>query len=243
LRDLKKMAGAHLDTHVVLEDARITAASAQRNVEPLWEVLERVLPAPKSESEEATPPLLLLEIASGCGLHGSTFAKRRPDISFQPTEFDASLLASIAAWSAELSNVRAPRSLDVTAQPWANAEGLSDIGDASLDFILNVNMVHISPFNVCEALFSGAGTALRDGGAMLMYGPFVVEDVPTAPSNERFDAVLRERDARWGLRSVEAELLPLAAKAGLVLEERIAMPANNFCLLWRKALATVARIK
>ena len=222
-------AGAHLDTHVRGSDARVTAKSAERNAEPIWAVLERVLPP----AHTGAP--LLLEIASGCGLHASLFGARRPDIVYQPTEYSAELLPSIAAWSKEISSVRPPVILDVAARPWSASNGLADIVPGALDIVLNVNMVHISPFTVCEGLFAGAGETLKAGGAMVMYGPFVVDGVETAASNLTFDATLRERDASWGLRSVETELKPLADAAGLVLEEAIAMPANNFTLVWRKA--------
>jgi hypothetical protein len=154
---------------------------------------------------------------------------------YQPTEYSAELLPSIAAWSKEISSVRNPVVLDVAARPWSASNGLADIVPGALDIVLNVNMVHISPFTVCEGLFAGAGETLKAGGAMVMYGPFVVDGVETAASNLKFDATLRERDASWGLRSVETELKPLADAAGLVLEEAIAMPANNFTLVWRKA--------
>ena len=45
---------------------------------------------------------------------------------------------------------------------------------------------------------------------------------------------MRARDARWGLRSLE-EVAVVAAQAGLVLAERVAMPANNLMLRFTSA--------
>ena len=54
------------------------------------------------------------------------------------------------------------------------------------------------------------------------------------PATQAFDADLRARDARWGVRDLEW-LQELAADSGLALEERVEMPANNQTLIFRKA--------
>jgi hypothetical protein len=54
--------------------------------------------------------------------------------------------------------------------------------------------------------------------------------VPTAPSNLAFDADLRQRNPAWGLRGLH-EVLAQAQAAGLQLQERVAMPANNLLLV------------
>jgi len=41
------------------------------------------------------------------------------------------------------------------------------------------------------------------------------------------------QDGRWGLRDME-DVERLAGEAGLVLERRVAMPANNFSLVFRR---------
>ena len=77
----------------------------------------------------------------------------------------------------------------------------------------------------------GAARHLAPHGVLVTYGPYLEDDVPTSPGNAAFDLDLRRRDASWGLRrreDVEAE----AARAGLVLRERVAMPANNLLLVW-----------
>ena len=94
-------------------------------------------------------------------------------------------------------------------------------------------MVHIAPWAAVEGLFAGAGQLLASGAPLLLYGPFIESDVPTADSNLAFDASLRDRNPDWCLRDVAA-LDALAKAAGLHRTQRIAMPANNLMLVWRR---------
>lgn len=191
--------------------------AAERNRAPILEVLTRVLPA----------RCRVLEIASGTGQHAQHFARERPGWHWQPSDGDPSALPGIAARCAGLANVATPLHLDVLAQPWPTA------ASAPFDAVYCANMLHISPWPTCAALMTGAAQSLAPHGVLLVYGPFVVDGEPTAPSNSAFDASLRSRDAAWGLRllsDVEAE----AHAAGLRLHERSAMPANNLTLVFRR---------
>ena len=60
-----------------------------------------------------------------------------------------------------------------------------------------------------------------------------VDGKPTTESNAAFDASLRARNPEWGYRDV-GDVAAAGAAAGLALEERRAMPANNFLLVLRK---------
>jgi hypothetical protein len=55
--------------------------------------------------------------------------------------------------------------------------------------------------------------------------------LPTAASNEAFDASLRAHDPAWGLREVEA-VSEAADRAGLRVAEVIDMPANNVSVIF-----------
>ena len=55
----------------------------------------------------------------------------------------------------------------------------------------------------------------------------------TAPSNAAFDADLKRRDPRWGVRDID-DLIGEAAPHGLGLREVIEMPANNLSLVFVK---------
>lgn len=135
------------------------------------------------------------------------------------------MLAVIAARCAGLPNVRASILLDVCA-PWPDEP-------ARVDAIYCANLLHIAPWPTCASLMAGAAPRLRPGGALLVYGPFLIDGEPTAPSNLDFDADLRRRDPAWGLRRL-ADVERAAAAEGLSLAARVPMPANNQLLVFRR---------
>ena len=183
-------------------------------------------------ADELPPAGLALEVASGSGEHVVYFAARFPDLQWQPSDPDGAALASIAAWTREArcSNVRPPLLLDASAADWPVARA---------DAMLCINMVHISPWAATLGLMAGAGRLLAAGAPLILYGPFVEDDVPTAPSNVEFDASLRARDAAWGLRNTR-DVSAAAAAHGLRLARCVAMPANNLMLIYRSVEATSA---
>ncbi len=197
---------------------RQSSPSALRNRGPIADVLARVLPTRAGAS--------ILEIASGSGEHVTFFAARFPSLTFQPSDPMEAARASVLAHCAELhlGNVLAPLDLDVCA-PWPLERA---------DAIVCINMIHASPPESGPALFSGAARLLAHGAPLVTYGPYRMGGAHTAPSNEAFDRWLKtERDPRWGVRDLE-DLEAHAASAGLVLEERVPMPADNFTLIWRR---------
>lgn len=205
-------------------DARRHAPATLRNRAAIAEVLAKELP----ESG------LVLELASGSGEHVVHFARLFPALEWQPSDPDPAARASIAAWRAEAgqTNLRPPLALDASV---ALAPGASDAAwPPAAAAVLCINMAHISPWEASLGLFAGAGRVLPPGAPLLVYGPFEQAGVETAPSNRAFDAALRARDARYGLRRVEA--MDRAAQAeGLARTALHAMPANNLMLVYRKA--------
>ena len=81
---------------------------------------------------------------------------------------------------------------------------------------------------------NGAGSMLPTGGVLVTYGPYLRNGAHTSHSNEAFDASLRARNPRWGVRDID-QVAAVAGLQGLALEEIIPMPANNFTLVWRKS--------
>jgi hypothetical protein len=168
---------------------------------------------------------LVLEIASGTGEHAVHFSERFPDLEWQPSDRHPDALESIGAWRVEagLPNLRAPLILDAASPDWPIERA---------DALLSINMVHISPWQSALGLIQGASRLLEPGGPLILYGPWLKDDISTAPSNLAFDADLRRRDPEWGLRRVEDFA---AAAPRLNLAEVRAMPANNSMLLFRRA--------
>ena len=95
-------------------------------------------------------------------------------------------------------------------------------------------MIHIAPFAAAEGLFRGGAELLSAGATLILYGPFKRHGAHTAPSNESFDAGLKARDSRWGVRCLETEIVPLAQSSGFAMEEIVAMPANNLSVIFRR---------
>lgn len=192
------------------------APATSRNRDVILDVLKQELPSSG----------LVLEVASGSGEHVLHFAEALPTLEWQPSDPDPAALASIAAWSvdAELPNLCPPVMLDAAASEWPID---------SVDAVLCINMAHISPWEATLGLMRGAGARLPSGGLLYLYGPYIREGVATAPSNLAFDASLRKRDARWGLRSVE-DVVAAADAEGMEFQRLVEMPANNLSLLFRR---------
>ncbi len=186
----------------------------ERNKRPILEILHRVLPGRGT----------VLEIGSGSGQHAAFFSGELPNLDWQPSDIDPDNLASVRAWCREAAhpNFREPMRLDVLDDDW---------GIGAVDAVFSANLIHIAPWECTVALLSGAHHHLKPSGLLILYGPFRIGGEHTAESNDAFDKELRERDPQWGVRDLESVV---EAAAGLDLEERVAMPANNQTLLFRR---------
>lgn len=193
--------------------------AAERNAPHILAALARWLP----------PQARVLEVASGTGQHAAHFALARPGWTWQPTEPGLQALPALAARCAGLPQVLPPLQLDVLAPAWP-------VATAGFDAVYVANLLHIAPWLVTPAYFAGAAAALAPGGTVAVYGPFIVDGEPLAPSNAAFDADLRARHPAWGLRRL-ADVVQAAAQAGLALEERLALPANNLLLRFGRRVA------
>lgn len=203
-------------TNPSLSSMRQRAPAAERNREPILAVLREVLPSSG----------VVLEIASGTGQHVIHFAAALPQLDWQPSDPDADSRASIAAWTAHagLANIHAPLELDVERTPW---------GIDGAQAVLCVNMIHISPWTATQALFDGADRLLDRDGVLYLYGPYRRHGAHTSPSNDAFDQQLRGRNPAWGVRDMES-VVALGEAHGFACGEPVAMPANNFSLVFMK---------
>ncbi len=193
------------------------APATERNREAILAVLRDVLAGGGAA----------LEVASGSGEHAVFFAAKLPGATWQPTDPDLENLASIGAHrdEAALANLRAPLRLDVTEIDWAR--------DLTADAVVCINMIHIAPWEACLGLLAGASALLALGSPLYLYGPYRIEGAFTAPSNADFDASLRARDPRWGLRDLD-EVTRAAEAVGFTRQAVVAMPANNHSVVFRR---------
>lgn len=197
--------------------------AAERNREPILACLQPLL---ASQGRA-------LEIASGTGQHAAHFAAALPGWTWQPSDLQSTHFGSIAGWAAKAgaSNVLQAVRLDVLQTQWP-AE--ADIFAAPFDLIYCANMLHIAPWACCAGLMQGAARHLAPDGRLVTYGPYLEDNVPTAAGNLAFDASLRAQDSAWGIRRLE-DVAATAAAAGLALQQRHALPANNLLLVWGRS--------
>lgn len=202
------------------QGAKLFSPSTARNRDPIREAFVKTMP------HEGR----ILEIGGGTGEHAAYLASALPHVEWRTGDPDEAARRSIAAWIADaaLPNLLGPHAIDVTQEQW----GVEDL--APFAGVVSINMIHIAPFAAAKGLFAGAGRLLAPGGKLFLYGPFSRNGVHTAPSNEAFDASLKARDARWGVRDLDRDLAPLAQQNALRLDALVEMPANNFSAVYIK---------
>ncbi len=199
---------------------RLFSPSAARNRDPVRDAFLKTMPHTGK----------ILEIGGGTGEHAVHLAEALSGVIWHTGDPDPASRASIAAWieQAKLPNLIGPHAIDVIAKEW----GVEDA--APFDGLVSLNMIHIAPFDAAEGLFTGAGRLLAPGGRLFLYGPFSRGGVHTAPSNEAFDASLKTRNAKWGVRDLERDIAPIAQKNALTRIDIVEMPANNLSVVFRK---------
>lgn len=234
--------------------------SAHRNKDPIWSIIEsKVLPLLLKAENEDSPspvPLNVLEIAAGCGVHTTHFvtklAEKNISTRWHPTDPDPPSLVSLQERVNEFGLPDGVTADVIISKPFAlclgeegvledklnnENEGKSTISfhsgaDKSMNLIMCINMIHISPWSATVGLFKVASQELTSGGVLVTYGPYKVNGA-AAESNLNFDRNLKERNPAWGVRDLEL-VQSLAEQNGLSSVEVIEMPANNLCLIFRK---------
>ncbi len=198
-------------------DGKLFAPSAARNVEAITALLTELAPTGQA-----------LEIASGTGQHIVHFAAALPQVTWQPTEIDATRRTSIAAYLAETTppNVKAPIALDATASGW----GTDHEGQ---NLITLSNLLHLVSEDEARTLVTEAAAALAPNGLLMIYGPFKRGDTLVSEGDKTFDSSLRAQDPEIGYKS-DATVIAWGKAAGLTPLKTRDMPANNLALIWQK---------
>ncbi len=185
------------------------APACERNQEPIREVLAEIL----------TQPAKVLELGSGTGQHAVYMARHMPHLSWQPTDI-AENLPGIRLWEREagLPNLREPLEVD------ALDDGVR-LGE-TYEAVFTANTVHFVSWRIVHGLLAISAAHLRQGGDLLIYGPFNEDGGYTSEGNAELDAWLQERDPSSGIKD-RAVFNTLAADYGFEAVERFRMPANN----------------
>jgi hypothetical protein len=204
-------------------DQRRFAPATERNREPILEVLLQVLP------QNGT----ILEIASGTGEHATFFSSHLAPRQWLPSDPNPELLASIRAWAefCPCDAMQPPLEIDASSPIWTVETEITP--QPSISAIVNINMIHISPWSACLGLMAGAGRILPSGGILYLYGPYKQNGEHIAPSNAAFDESLQAENLAWGVRNLE-DVVKAAEAENLQLHETYQMPANNFSLVFKR---------
>ena len=203
-------------------DERLFFPATERNRDHIFQVLSELLPRSG----------FVLEIASGSGEHGVTFQERFPNIYWQTSDPDPLNRKSIRAWikyKGLLNTMPDPIDLDVENRPWPLMPQLR----ISLEVIVCINLIHISPWRCTQSLFEEAGSLLHPDQILMIYGPFKINGKHTSESNVRFDECLKSQNPSWGIRDLST-VCTLADNNGLKNKQIIEMPANNFSVIFQK---------
>lgn len=200
-----------------LSGAKLHAPSAARNAPAITELLTEIAPHQGKA----------LEIASGTGQHVVAFASALPRLHWTPSEISPERIASIAAYRAEanLPNLDAPIHLDACASGWAKTSG-------PFDLILTINILHLISTEAALSLVKEAAAALAPGGTLMLYGPFLRDNLTTSDGDARFHAELQAADPAIGYKDRDT-VLGWGADAGLGVADCVDMPANNLALIFR----------
>ena len=211
------------------KDHRRYAPATERNRVPICSVLGTALP----------PDGTVLEVASGTGQHAVFLAPRLSPRHWLPSDPNPEARASIASWLATdpLETLYSPLDLDMTQPNWFQHVKTWQLAGGSmappLTAIVNINMIHISPWAACQGLMAGAEVLLVTGSVLYLYGPFKQNGKHTAPSNEAFDQSLQSQNPAWGVRDLET-VVQLAAQHKFQLHQTITMPANNLSVVFTR---------
>lgn len=194
---------------------KLSAPSAVRNKEAIVRAITRYMPARGKA----------LEIASGTGEHVVHFAAAFPGLIWQPTDVEATRLASIAAWSsgAGQGNILPPIALDASVNGWAETQGGQDV-------IILSNLLHLISAAEAATVVSEAARALASNGVLLIYGPFMRGSDFASEGDEQFHNSLTASAPEIGYKSFQ-DVQNQLGEAGLSPAAPIEMPASNLVLV------------
>ena len=166
----------------------------------------------------------VLEIGSGTGQHAVHFAPALRHLTWQPSDLTENI-PGMLLWFNEVKapNILSPLELDVTQESWPK----------HFDAIFTANTLHIMPWSIVQVMLDRAGKQLPKDGLLIVYGPFKYSGKYTTESNANFDLWLKSCQPHYGIREFD-DINTQVQQLGLTFQSKIAMPANNEMLVWKK---------
>ena len=164
----------------------------------------------------------ILEIGSGTGQHAAHFAPALPHLIWQTSDF-AHNHETILAWMEDTAadNLLPPAKFVIGIDEWQFED---------IDGVFTANTAHIMQPSQVRQMMQIISENLPTNGVFCQYGPFNVDGQYTSEGNRQFDRHLKGEGC-GGIRDIK-ELQDWTM--GLELTNTLAMPANNFLLVWRK---------
>ena len=188
------------------------SSSCERNKHPIFKQLSIYFNKSKQ----------ILEIGSGTGQHAIFFDPQLPHSTWHTSDMCENH-PSIRTWISESGskNISAPIAFKIGQDEWPYAQA---------DAVFTANTTHIMQIEEAQLMMEMVAKHLPKGGVFCQYGPMKVNGNYTSDSNRVFDESLKQKGF-GGIRDIEQ----LAAWGKrLELNATIAMPANNFLLVWQK---------
>lgn len=168
----------------------------------------------------------VLETASGTGEHISFFCEEFPKLVWQPSDKSNELFWAIRERTDSVDNVKKPVVIDLLTESFR-------VMKENYVGVVNINMIHIAPWDACLGLFRLAREVISPDGFVYLYGPFKVGGSHSSVSNKKFDVSLRDRNSSWGVRNLE-DVISLAKNCGFFYYDVHEMPVNNKSVIFKK---------
>ena len=194
-------------------DGRPFSQAAENNKRPIEAVLKQYLQNIR----------LVLEIGSGTGQHICHFAEKFPEVHWQPSDVKENVdLHEIGVQP----NLLQAFILDVKHEAhWPKDK---------YDMVYTANTAHIMSWPEVLFMIELVRSVLKPEGLFICYGPFKFNGQCTSDSNQKFDAFLKQKDIKMGLRDFE-DMKAEALKKQLHLVKVHDMPVNNHILVFQRA--------
>ena len=200
--------------------------ACENNKKPILEVLK----------QELHDYHHVFEVGSGTGQHSVYFAPGLTHLQWQTSDIIDNH-RMIQRWHDKhlAPNLHPPLAFDLTTDdiPTPLNSMDSQTGNLPYDAVFTANTLHIIAWPLVERLFELVGEAMPIYGKFVIYGPFNENGQYSSDSNRQFDKQLRERDLNSGIRNKE-DIIALAKRHHLMLDNQYKMPANNEILVFKK---------